>query len=52
MSDPYAYPTTPPPESGEAYVGARYAPLVRSWNDLHVVYAHDSLAVNVDQLFV
>jgi len=42
----------PAPQTGQANVGAGHAPIVRSFDNLHVVHAHDPLAVDIDQLLV
>src|SRR5918994_919887 len=42
----------PAPESLETYVRARHAPVAGSLDDLNVVNANHSFAVDVDELFV
>ena len=42
----------PSPQSREAYVGARYSPIIRGFDDLNIVDSHDALAINVDHLLV
>jgi hypothetical protein len=42
----------PAPEPGERHVGAGDAQLAGGLEELHVVDAHDALAVHVDELFV
>ena len=40
------------PKPGQANVGAGHVPLVRCFDNLHVVDTHDALSVHVDQLLV